>query len=371
MVAEARALAGVQAHDEQAAVLQHPQDLGGIGAVQQAVAEVGLHLLQDAGAQQELLHRRGLLVQHLVGQVGVQVLLAAVGHQLAQQSLPDGVGGETDAGDPALGLAGQALDLRLGQMQVEALLEELAHLVGGEAQLVHAQTGDVALGSQEAEGLGSQGGDGAADQDQANAGGKPLQQGGHEAAHQRTLIHQVVVVHHDVEGVGQGAEVGGQALGQDSRVGIAAIGLEEAVGDLAGGGEGLPDGGQQVLDEAAQVAVVLVGAEPGHRRGRRPGEIHQQRGLAVAGGRRKQQEALVGLGQQEVQQPLPAKQRRRPARQQDLGGKDVHRLVCFLSAAVVASSPGSPVAAPASVNGSARRANPSCPPVPVTGRVAP
>jgi hypothetical protein len=105
--------------DEQVGRVQLGQDARRVAARRQRLAQRGVELAQDAGAQQEVAHLGGLPRQHVLGQeIGDRAVAA--------RELGDEVGHAAQAGDhrvqrhrrqpkrghPALGLGMQAVDLR-------------------------------------------------------------------------------------------------------------------------------------------------------------------------------------------------------------------------------------------------------------------
>ena len=81
----------------------------------------------------------------------------------------------------------------------------------------------------------------------------------------------------------------------------------------------LAAGGDEVVEERDPVAVVVVQPIPERPQAGPPGEVGQQRGLAVAGVGQDEDDPAVDLGVQPVEQPVPRQRLVAERRRLDLG----------------------------------------------------
>ena len=84
----------------------------------------------------------------------------------------------------------------------------------------------------------------------------------------------------------------------------------------------LAAGGDEMAQERDPVAIVLIEAIPERAQPRPSREVGQQRGLAVAGVRKDEDHAVVDLGGQPIEQPVPGERLVTQRRALDLRGLD-------------------------------------------------
>ncbi len=139
-----------QRHQEQVGLLQRLQHGGAVGARHQGLADLGIQRAQDAGAQQEVAHGRGLLGQHILGQV--------VGHgALRARETLDEIAvramalqrqrGQPQRAYPAFGLVQQPRQ-GLARQRAAAQAKELLGLAHGKAQQRRIDLQQLATGAQ-------------------------------------------------------------------------------------------------------------------------------------------------------------------------------------------------------------------------------
>ncbi len=257
------------------------------GLVQQSVAETGVHLLQNGGAEQKFLLVGGQTAEDLLGQIVEEVVLAAAeggdealgaGRVLAL----DGGEHDLDRGGPALGLVRQG-----GQGFGRQVRGVLAHpgldLRRAEAQIPGPQLGQMAPCPQPGQGQRrvQPGGE-----DQVQPRRAVLQQKAHGLMHRRAGEVVIVLQHHGPRvghGLNQFVDQHGQDLVQADG-GVFADG-QQSLGGLAKGGR--PRFGHTApahgLDQTAQKDrwVIVRGVQLNHATAAAPSATTRSRNNVV------------------------------------------------------------------------------------------
>ena len=274
VVAPGRRVAG-HGREEQVGRGQLVEDGGAVDARVQGLADRGVELAQDAGAQQKVADLARLVREHVLGQV--------VGHRAvrAREAL-DEAGfeavplqrhrGQPDRRHPALGLAVQLRQHVGRQCLARALAEEGAGLVDVEAQPVGVDLHQLAARAQPAH---AQVGQAARADHDAAAARQVVDDLAHQAQH-RGLLHHLEVVEEQREGRVVRGQRGHRVEGRVGRRLVHA----QALHRLA-----------QADQEARDVVVGPVEREPGggHAVGLHAlAALRHGRGLAEARGRAHQ-----------------------------------------------------------------------------------
>ena len=266
-----------------------------------------------SGEERDLL--TGQVVEHLGAEVLGEERMAAVRRRgrLVARPLLHGEGGEVQTGRPALRAGGQLLDV--GRQQLDpAVAKQVSGFLGIERQVVDPELVQPTVGAQPGRGPAGRG-----------AGG-----------HQQAVLHGELGpdLGDDVEGLGVRDRldvVDGEgerlALVVDPReqpshhrldgpVGLDRVDHDarQCVDAVEGGG----DGGEQHRG----IVVAFVGGHPrGTGRGSR-GPLREQRGLAVARGRRDRDDRRFG-GRDPIEERGPLDDARSLRRRVELGGEEV------------------------------------------------
>ncbi len=225
--------------------------------------------------------------EDLAGQVVVYLAAGArCLHDASQELFPHRLGGEYDAGDPAVRVLSELFGYLDGQIEVVILFDQSLYLVAVEAHVLSTQA-DHLLASGEAHQRQSAG-DGPAGDDQVAVLRRMGQQSVHEVIDGGTGFYQVVIIQNGDEILWDGL-VNLIDYGGDEGIHpflIELRGMMQGVPALLSEiGEAVGNGGEKVFDENARVAVGGSQGVPAHREIGIVSEVGQQSGFAVAGGR--------------------------------------------------------------------------------------
>ncbi|GBD09945.1 hypothetical protein HRbin22_02207 [Candidatus Thermoflexus japonica] len=308
---------GLHLDQEELAPVRLLDPLGGIGAAPDGVAGGDVEEGEDRRLQEERLELRGLAGEDFLLQVAIEGPRLAGPEGRSGSRLAEALGQQQDGGDPPFGLLGQGLGLGLGELHGVVAGEEGVHLLGGEGEVLGAQTDRLLAGHQagQRQAVGA-----AAGQHDVEVFRRVLQEMPDHDLDPRMLGHHVVIVQDQDEVVGDVLEhvvdhSGGHGIGRGP-------GPQDAQGDAAEGGEPLAEGGDHVLHEAVGVLVRLIQAIPGDGQVRVVVELDEERRLPVAGGRGDQDEGFIDVLVEEVQQAGTIQQRPAPHRRVDLRSGD-------------------------------------------------
>ncbi len=242
-----------------------------------------------------------------------------------RRSSARGQGGQLQAGDPSLGPLLERGDVRRLEPQAHHVVEEGGRLLVGESQVGRTDLLQLAAGAQARQ---RQRRVGPGHDRDGDLRGKVVEQERHGLVDRR-VVDEVVVVQREHRRPGQRVEVVHQAdqhvLGRQP-----AVGVQQGARLCARLRDGALDGGHEVGEEAAQVAVALVEGEP-RDVGRLVGScraqpLGHQRGLAEPGGSRDEQQPghRPRTGAQPVDQPRPCDELTARRRDVQLRAQDRH-----------------------------------------------
>ena len=145
-----------------------------------------------------------------------------------------------------------------------------------------------------------------------------------EIAHLGDRVHELVIVDHQgemlvdplIDLVHQGDHQVFQPMLQRRQA------VQGGAGTASKARVALADGGDQVLQEALRVLVEGIHREPANRHRAAVRHVHQERGLAIPGGRGDQDQLFLQQLVEQRQQALPAQDLRPLGRDNDLGATD-------------------------------------------------
>lgn len=329
MVAVPRAIV-VEGDEEQVVGPDPFEHRGAVGPARESVARGAAQPVQDCRTQQELPHRGGLTVEHLVGEVVEDEAVAArevpdeVVGLATTRPATQGQGHQLQTGDPALRPPLEGIHVVGVQGQPHRHDQEVLRLGPGEAQVGRTQLDELAVRAQPRQ---CERRVGAGREDQVQPRGEVVHEEGDRLVHLRGA-HEVEVVQHQHP---HGARP--EAVGTDHGV------------DHGGGGrrrvtllrQGRPvdrdvqarQRGRQQSEEGGEIVVLVAKAHPPDpdrrlppRQLRRP--VREQARLAETRRRGHQRQAMTAL-ERAVQprcQPWARDQPRAPRRHEQLRRED-------------------------------------------------